>query len=116
MLEVADVDAARGGRTLWRILAPLGLGGALVAGLAWAALTFGILGPGAPEPELVAAWEERYGPGGRATTVLWIQIAIAPATPPVGATRVEVRALREAARAAQNSGWWRVVEGGIFIG
>lgn len=45
---------ARGGRTIWRILAPLGLGGALVAGLAWAALTFGLLGPGAPEPELVA--------------------------------------------------------------
>jgi len=50
------------------------------------------------EPELVAAWEERYGPGGRTSMVRWIQIAIAPPTPPPGATRDEERALREAAR------------------
>ena len=44
----------RRGRSFWRLLAPLGFGGLVVAGLAWAALTFGLLGPGGPEPELVA--------------------------------------------------------------
>lgn len=52
------------------------------------------------DPELVTAWEERFGPGGHATTVRWIQVqVIAPPTPP-GATRDEERALREAAREA----------------
>ncbi|ETX15610.1 hypothetical protein OCH239_14295 [Roseivivax halodurans JCM 10272] len=46
--------AARTGRTIWRFLVPLGFGGAAVAGLAWALLTFDLLGPGTSEPELVA--------------------------------------------------------------
>jgi len=52
------------------------------------------------ESKVVAAWERRHGPGGRATTVRWIQLAIRPPTPPPGVTRDEERALRDAAREA----------------
>ncbi len=50
------------------------------------------------EPEVIAAWEERFGPNGEMTTVRWIQVQIEPPTPPSGITREEERALREAAR------------------
>ena len=50
------------------------------------------------EPEVITAWEERFGPGGESTTVRWIQVQIQPPTPPPGITREEERALREAAR------------------
>jgi len=50
------------------------------------------------EEEVIAAWEERFGPGGVQTTVRWIQVRIDPPTPPPGITREEERALREAAR------------------
>jgi hypothetical protein len=52
------------------------------------------------EQDVIAAWEKSYGPGGRGMTVRWIQLVITPPTPPTGATREEVRALREASRAA----------------
>ena len=50
------------------------------------------------EPELIEAWEERYGPNGEQTVVRWIQVKIEPPTPPPGITREEERALRDAAR------------------
>jgi len=52
------------------------------------------------ELDVIAAWEKNYGPEGRGMTVRWIQLVITPPTPPTGATREEVRALREASRAA----------------
>lgn len=52
------------------------------------------------EAEVRAAWEARHGPGGRAATVRWIQIAIIARAPVPGATRDEERALREATREA----------------
>jgi hypothetical protein len=50
------------------------------------------------ESEVIAAWEERFGPNGEMTTVRWIQVQIEPPTPSPGITRTEERALREAAR------------------
>ena len=52
------------------------------------------------EQDVIAAWEKSYGPGGQGMTVRWIQLLITPPTPPADATREEVRALREASRAA----------------
>ena len=52
------------------------------------------------EKNITTAWEESYGPGGREMTVRWIQLVITPPAPTAGATREEVRALREASRAA----------------
>ena len=52
------------------------------------------------EQDVIAAWEKSYGPSGRGMTVRWIQLPITPPTPPADATREEVRALREASRAA----------------
>ena len=50
------------------------------------------------EQEVIAAWEERFGPDGVMTTVRWIQVQIEPPTPLPGITREEERALRDAAR------------------